>query len=268
VLRSLAGLAACLTVAVSPVIVQAQQSSASPPAQGVSDAAHAKALLMRMADYVATAQAFSVTVDASYDVVQASGQKIEFGEIRHITLKRPDDLRVDLVQRDGAKEEIFFDGQKLTLFNPGENIYASLTRPGSVDDTIDYFIYNLQTRLPLSVLLETSLPQVLGQGVTSVATVDDETLAGREVEHLAARAKNVDFQVWIATGEEAVPLRVLITYKLAPGQPQFSAALSDWNFQPKIDPSEFAFVPPAGAESVAFMVPAPKTPVRAGAGGQ
>ena len=267
-LRYLAGLAACLMAAASPVIVQAQQSPSSPPVQVASDPAQAKALLMRMADYVATAQAFSVTVDASYDVVQGSGQKIEFGEIRHIILRRPDDLRVDLEQRDGAKEQVFFDGQKLTLFSPGENIYASLKRPGSVDDTINYFVYNLQTRLPLSVLLETSLPRALEQGVTEIAAVNDETLAGRAVEHLAARAKNVDFQVWIATGEEPVPLRVLITYKFAAGQPQFSASLSDWNFHPKIDPSEFVFVPPAGAESVAFMVPAPNNPVRAGAGGQ
>jgi hypothetical protein len=254
--------------AASPVIVQAQQSPSSPPVQGESGSGQAKALLMQMADYLARAQAFSVTVNASYDVVQDSGQKIEFGEIRHILLRRPDDLRIDLEQRDGAKELVFFDGQKLTLFSPGENIYASLKRPGSVDDTIDYFVYALQTRIPLSVLLATSLPRVLAQGVTAISAVGDEMLAGRDVEHLAARAKNVDFQVWIATGAEPVPLRVLITYKFATGQPQFSASLSDWNFHPKIDPSEFVFVPPAGAESVAFMVPASNNPVRAGSGGQ
>jgi hypothetical protein len=268
VLRYLAGLAACVMAAASPLIVQAQQNRSSPPVRGASDPAQAKALLMQMADYLARAQAFSVTVDASYDVVQDSGQKIEFGEIRHVLLRRPDDLRIDLEERDGAKEQVFFDGQKLTLFSPGENIYASLKRPGSVDDTIDYFVYALQTRIPLSVLLETSLPRTLEQGVTTISAVGDETLAGRAVEHLAARAKNVDFQVWIATGAKPVPLRVLITYKFAPGQPQFSASLSDWNFHPNIEPSEFAFVPPAGAESVTFMVPASSTPVRAGSGGQ
>jgi hypothetical protein len=52
-----------------------------------------------MANYLAQAQSFSVTIDAAYDVVQASGQKIEFGEVRQILLNRPDDLRIDLQKR-------------------------------------------------------------------------------------------------------------------------------------------------------------------------
>jgi hypothetical protein len=87
--------------------------------------------------------------------------------------------------------------------------------------------------------------------------VDQETVGGKSAEHLAARTDDLDFQVWIASGDEPVPLRVVLTYKRETGQPQFSATMSDWNFHPKIDPSTFTFVPPAGAESVAFMVPAP-----------
>jgi hypothetical protein len=68
--------------------------------------------------------------------------------------------------------------------------------------------------------------------------------------------EDVDFQVWIARGDQPVPVRVVLTYKHAAGQPQFSAMLHDWNFHPAIDPELFAFVPAAGAERVAFMVPA------------
>jgi hypothetical protein len=43
-----------------------------------------------MASFLAKAPRLSVTADCSYDVVQDSGQKIEFGEVRAITLRRPD----------------------------------------------------------------------------------------------------------------------------------------------------------------------------------
>lgn len=211
---------------------------------------------MRMADYLAKAQSFSMTMEAGYDVVQASGQKIEFGDVRRILLNRPDGLRIDSEKRNGLKEQVFFDGKSLTLFNPGENIFASLERAGSVDETLYYIVNELQTPIPLALLLVTSLPQEMEKRVTEIALVGDETLAGKPVKHLAARTDYLDFQMWVAAGDEPVPLRAVLTYKNATGQPQFWATLSDWNFHPQIAPSAFTFVPPAGAESVAFMVPA------------
>src|SRR5262249_41418965 len=53
-----------------------------------------------MASFLAKAPRLSVTADTSYDVVQTSGQKIEFGELRTITLRRPDRARIDTVRRD------------------------------------------------------------------------------------------------------------------------------------------------------------------------
>lgn len=89
-----------------------------------------------------------------------------------------------------------------------------------------------------------------------MALVGHETVGGQPADHLAARTNDLDFQVWIATGNEPVPVRAVLTYKHAAGQPQFWATLGDWNFHPKVAASAFEFVPPAGAEAVAFMVTA------------
>jgi hypothetical protein len=240
----------------SPPPAEAQQTSSPPPVQAVMDPAQAKALLMRMAEHLAKAQSLSVTIDAGYDVVQDSGQKIEFGEVRHIVLNRPDDLRIDIERGNGRKEQVFFDGKNVTMFNPGENIFARLDRPGSVDDILYYIVQDLQTRIPLSVLLVTTLPEEMQKRITEIAVVDEVTIGNQPTVHLAARTNDIDFQVWVARGDEPVPLRVVLTYKKAPGQPQFWAMLRDWNFHPTIDPASFTFVPPSGAEGVAFMVPA------------
>ena len=255
-MRYLAVLAACLMATSSLSPAAAQPNASKPPAQDATESAKAKALLLRMADYLAKAQSFSVTMDVSYDVVQPSGQKIEFDETRKVTLSRPDKLRIDGMEADGDEHQVRFDGQDIVLYSPKEKVFGKLTRPGSVDETLYYIVNEMQTRLPLSLLLVTPIAAELEKRVSEISLVERATVDGKPTDHLAARTDDLDFQVWIATGDVPVPLRVVITYKKEPGQPQFRATLSDWNFSPKIDPAMFTFVPPAGTERVAFMVPA------------
>jgi hypothetical protein len=233
----------------------AQQGPKAITAQNSSTSVQAKMLLLNTADYLAKAKGFSVNVDANYDITQHSGQKIEFGESYHVLLSRPNDLRIDFVDRDGSKRQILFNGSTMTMFEPGQAFYGNLTKPGTVDQIISYIVNELQTPIPMSLLLLTSAPQQLQTRVTEIALVDDERLGGTLVYHLAARTADIDFQVWIAQGNEPTPRRIVITYKKSRGQPQFSALLSDWRLNPPVNASDFVFTPPAGARPVGFMVP-------------
>jgi hypothetical protein len=91
----------------------------------------------------------------------------------------------------------------------------------------------------------------------SVTLVEECTLFDVPTEHFAVRSAEVDMQIWIAKGPEPLPRRVVITYKNSPGQPEFRADLYDWKIAPQ-DAAAFAFVPPAGAEQVAFLAPRPR----------
>jgi hypothetical protein len=243
----------------------AQQAPLSASTSTQADPAQANALLLRMAEHLAKAQQFTVSINAGFDVVQASGQKIEFGEARRIFLSRPDHLRVDMERSNGERQQVFFDGKDLTIFHPKENILAKLAKAGSVDDIVQHLAGELRTPIPLSVLLVTTLPRELATRVTAISLVERTTIGGKVVDHLAARTAEVDFQAWITPGDQPVPLRIVITYKKAPGAPQFWATLSDWNVNPQIDPSAFVLVAPAGAESVPFMVPVAVKGVPSGA---
>ena len=75
----------------------------------------AREILMRMAGYLGGAQSYSVSLRAGYDAVQKSGQKIEFGETRKITLARPDKLRIEGESSDGAKTLTVFSGTEIVL---------------------------------------------------------------------------------------------------------------------------------------------------------
>jgi hypothetical protein len=80
----------------------------------------AMALLKRMAGFFSHTQRFSVTVDTRFDVVQDSGQKLEFGETRQIVIRRPDQARIDITTRGGGTSGFIFDGQEIAVFNTRE----------------------------------------------------------------------------------------------------------------------------------------------------
>ena len=225
----------------------------APPAAAVTESqARASAILTRMAEFLGGAQRFSVSVRAGYDAVQESGQRIEFGETRKVTLSRPDRLRIEGERSDGAKTLTVFTGKEIVLIDETSNVYATAPQPGGVDDTIVYFVKDLGMRLPLAVLLVSQLPTELKNRVRSVDYVEKTTIHGSASHHLAARTDTVDFQVWVADGDTPVPQRVVITYKKAKGEPQFRAQLSDWNLSPALDDSTFLAKPPDGAQKVAF----------------
>jgi hypothetical protein len=197
----------------------AEKPIASAPAAVAATApqAEARSILMRMAEYMGTAQRFSVSVRGGYDAVQKSGRKIEFGESRKITLSRPDRLRIEGERSDGAKTLTVFDGKQITLVDARTNVYATAPQPGSIDESIVYFVRDLGLRLPLAALLVSRLPAEFQERVRSVDYVEKTSIYGSPSHHLAATTDTVDFQIWVSDGDKPLPVRVVLTYKKAPG---------------------------------------------------
>jgi hypothetical protein len=218
----------------------------------------AREILMRMAAYLGGAGKYSVSLRAGYDAVQKSGQKIEFIETRKITLSRPDKLRIEGERSDGAKTLTVFDGKQITLVDAAGNVFATTPQPGNIDDSVKYFVGRLGMRLPLAVLLLSRAPAEFEARVKSIDYVEKTNIDGAPAHHLAARTDTADFQVWVAEGDKPVPLRVVITYKKSPGQPQFWAQFADWNLAPAIGDATFTAQVPAGAQKVAFAAELPR----------
>jgi hypothetical protein len=220
----------------------------------------AKAILMRMAEFMARTRSFSVAVRDSYDVYQKSGQKIEFSELRKITVARPDRLRIDVEESNGERHILLLDGKELTMVTPGRNVYARTPQPGSIDDAAAYFITDLGMKLPFSVLLQTTAPKELDQKTQTLDYVERTSIFGAPAHHLAGRTESVDYQIWIADGDQPLPQRLVLTYRKEKGQPQFRAQFSDWNTAAETPASLFEFVPPAGMHKIAFLAQLPQSP--------
>ena len=88
-------------------VLVAQEPNSTPSASEQ----RAMAILKNMSEYLARAERFSVTIRDGYDAVQQSGQKIEFGDLRKVTVSRPDRLRIEVERSDGERGLVIFNGK-------------------------------------------------------------------------------------------------------------------------------------------------------------
>ena len=259
--------ALCISLTLGPAMAAEAPSTSAPPAAPAAPAAQeevpidaaALEMLNRMAETLAKARGLSVTIRSNYDVVQEDGGKIEFGERRIVTLNRPNALRVDSQESDGKSIQVSFDGQAITVFSPSENVYARVDKTGSVDDAVRHLVQDLQVRLPMALLLVSTLPEELKARIETLDYVERDALTPVPTDHLVGQTEDIDFQVWIAATDPPLPQRITITYKTDEGEPQFRADFSDWKLNPDITPAQLAFRPPDGAERIPFLVRVPRT---------
>lgn len=223
---------------------------------GVVKAADPMLEVVGMAQKIAGAQAFTVTMHMGYDVVQKSGQKLEFQEIRKVVLSRPNFIRVDAKQSDGDQGGLVYDGETITQFSKTAKVYGQVPLKGSVDDMVRFAVARLDVRIPLARMLVTTFPQEIKKLTTEIFYVERDVLGPEPTDHIAGRTDDVDYQVWI--GPDKLPRRIVLTYRNLPGQPQFWANFTEWNLSPKISKAIFTFKPPKDWEKIPVLMPAKK----------
>jgi len=225
-------------------------------------ATDAKTEMLAMAQKIANAKGFRVTIRMGYDVVQKSGQKLEFGEVREVVLQRPNLLRVDVRRSDGVQGGVVFDGKSFFQYSKTYKVYGELELPdwvNTVDNIVRFAVAELAVRMPLARIMVSNFPEEVQKLTKEYLFIERDVLGPVPTDHLAGRTEDVDYQVWI--GPDKLPTRIVITYKNAPGQPQFWANFSHWKLNPKVPASMFTFKPPKGAEKIPFVIPAKRTDV-------
>lgn len=206
--------------------------------------------LKRSADFLAAQKAYRFGADVSYDVLQPTGQMLEFGGRRDYLVRRPDRVRIQAVGRDGQAMELFFDGRSILIDVPGEDAYVQVEKPGTLYAALDYLVEDLQTPSPLSEFLSQNFAADVEGKIESGFYVQHVDFGEEVCEQLAFRTARVDFQLWIRAGDEPLPCRLVVTYKLEAGQPQFTAQFRDWDLSPEVDDELFVFTPPESAERI------------------
>lgn len=219
-----------------------------------SDSENPQLYFSRMADFISGARQFQISMKIGYDVVQESGQKVEFSERRRITIARPDRLRVEIAKSNGEKGLVLFDGKKITVYSQTHHVYAEVEKPGNIEDALVHLLRDLKMRMPLALMLSANFPEEMEKRLEDLAFVEVSATTDLPCVHLAGRTDQVDFQVWIPQTGNPLPKRMVIAYRDEEGQPKFWADFTDWNLSPSIPDRAFVFTPPAGTERIPFLV--------------
>lgn len=215
----------------------------APPANDESTK-NAKALVKAMSDYLAAQKAISLSYDSAFEVVTDQRQKLQLATSGTVDMVRPDKIRT--TRKSGFSDtEMVFDGKTVSFLGKGKNAYIQAEAPGTVDNLIDQLRDKFHRQLPGADLLGSNVYDSLMTDVTDVKDLGSGVINGKECDHLAFRAKDTDWQIWIAQGPAPYPCRYVITSKGVDQAPQFTMTIRDWKAGGAA--GDFSFKPPAGA---------------------
>jgi len=212
-------------------------------------AENAKALLKAMSDYLAAQKNISMGFDSIFEVVSKDHQKLQLATSGTVELSRPD--KIHTTRKSGFSDtEMVFDGKTLSILGKGQNAYVQADAPGTVDNLIDQLRDKFHRQLPGADLLQSNVYDGLMEDVTDIKDLGSGVINGQECDHLAFRAKDTDWQIWIHQGANPYPCRYVITSKGVDQAPQFTLEVRDWKVGGSPGASDFTFAAPAGAKKL------------------
>lgn len=224
-----------------------------PSAPGVDP--DALAALDKMGAELRTHDNFDVKSDIVTEDVLGSGQKLQYAGTIETIARRPNRFRISMVT-DMKDRQIYYDGDKVTIYSPRLGYYASFKAPETIGKTLQAAKDQYGIELPLADLYAWGTDPSLVKRVKSGFFVQTEHVDGKACDHYAFRQVRVDWQIWLAKDGPKLPCKLVITNTTDPAQPQYTA-ITHWSFPDTIPDSSFAFAPPANATQIKIAAVTP-----------
>jgi hypothetical protein len=211
-------------------------------------------VLRQMSEYLNTLEQFSLHAENSVDILLASSQKIQLGRSVDVSIRRPNRLRAD-IKSDIFDQQLFYDGKSITLYGKKVNYYATIEAPANIESALDDAEQSFGLFAPAADLIYRNSYDILTEDIQYGGYVGLSTVLGVECHHLAFRAEETDWQIWIENSKTPLPRKFVITSKWIAGAPQFAVLVTNWDVSAQLQDSLFTFVPPGGADKVEFLPP-------------
>ena len=262
IVAACAGIGALIAGAPLAAIAAAPDAAAAAPAKvpqakpKAAKAAPAKpavdpealAAMSKMAAYLHTLKTYKVVSVTQRDEVDTFGQVLTFGGETTYKVKSPDAFAIDVVEDSKARQYIY-DGNSVIVFAPRIGFFAKFPAPSTIRQTLDLAQAKYGVTVPLDDLFTWDRGEADHKKLTSAHVVGPAKMAGQDTMQYAFRQPGVDWQIWIATGDKPLPLRVEIVASDDPARPRFEAALT-WDTDVTFAADTFAFTPPANVKLI------------------
>ncbi|HEV7998065.1 MAG TPA: DUF2092 domain-containing protein [Stellaceae bacterium] len=238
-------------------IAEASAATAAKP----SITPEASAALTRMGQALQSKE-FSFQARTIRVYADPAGQLLHIFHTLKVTVRRPDRLLVDRTGDDGSGK-LVYDGKTVIVYMASGNKYASIPVPGTIAGMMKVAMGRLGVDFPLADFLTDAPNQAFLSGVTAGRVVNTVMIDGVPCLHLLfSQPPQIDLELWLDKNQ-SLPQRLIVTYRSLPGQPDFVAEFSNWNFAIHPTDADFVFQPPAGAVKIALKPPAAAAPAKA-----
>jgi hypothetical protein len=207
----------------------------------------AQAVLDRMAATLNSQKRYAITAHVTRDEVLPFGYKLQHNETARMWVESPNRLRLE-VAGDIKNRTFVYDGAQLAIYAPDHNVYSTTAAPNTLRELVNVLL-DAEVEMPLIDMLYQGNAGNLTEDVRVGIVVGDSQVDGVATDHLAFRQPDVDWQLWVEKGAQALPRKLLITTRYEVGDPQYQAILK-WDTKPAIDANSFVFVAPAGATRI------------------
>lgn len=244
-------------VRLSPTAIALLAASLLPLAAAGPDADQ---LLRQMSAKLAAANSFTFEATREVDAALLEGQAMPEKAKVVAAVQRPDKIAVRAKGRTDTRRFIA-DGRTLTLYDETRNHYTTLPMRTTINGLVEQLDEKFGFTPPLAEFAlsnpykdmrrQAHTVSYLGLAKTSGGFLG---LGGVQCYRLGLKGKEADAELWIAVGDQ-LPRKLTATFHRA-GQPQVRITFSKWNLTAPVNPAQFTFVPPKGAQSIEMWTPA------------
>jgi hypothetical protein len=224
--------------------------SAPPGAKSAIDPASIQAL-RDMGAHLQALKRFGVSVQLTGERVLADGQKLQHAAMADLDVARPDKIRV-LMSSVRSERELIYDGKTLTLYTPAQKYYSKTEFTDTIEGLIERLAAKYGIEFPLAELFRWGTPAAPLEKIESAMNGGQDLIGKDLCDHYAFRQGNIDWQIWISTGNKPLPRKIVITSRVDEARPQ-SVSLIEWNLKPSFQNVTFNFTPPKGASKVELV---------------
>ena len=241
--------------AAAPAAGNASAAAASPAAaQNLVDPAAVQAL-KSMGAYLQSLKRYEVSLDHSGERVLQDGQKLMHSASAEIDVAQPNRIKAS-TSTASSRRVLNFDGKKVSLLFPDTNYYSSVDFNGTVGELVEKLRTGYGIDFPAADLFTWGTPAAPFDNLQSAMNAGQAVVGGTLCDQYAFRQPGIDWQIWLSTGANPLPMKLVVTSLEDDARPQ-SVTEFHWNLKPTFQDSAFTFVPPAGAKAI-NMVPVKK----------
>jgi hypothetical protein len=256
----LGGLLAAGVLGATPVTMLAVHAATPQKKPTISE--EAGAALTRMGQTL-RAEQFSFQARTIRVYGDENGQPLHIFHTMKVVVHRPNRLLVEVNGDDGSNK-LIFDGKTAIVYSAAQNKYASIPVPdGTIEAMMKEAMGRLGVDFPLADFLTEAPNKAFLTGVSSGRVVGTVTIDGLPYLHLFfSQPPGIELELWLEKNDQALPRRLIVTYRDLPDQPEFIAEFSDWNFNTHPSDADFTFQPPPNAFQVQLKPEAVATPAK------